>query len=148
MESFTAFIPINRCPLTCPWTPPIPSSLSCRSKYASFCFSFVLLYVLFYATLNINGDGSITSRFLLARTLWGLRITISQYPMYAVDFIKNKKVNYFSMAFISNICILMKEKCKNYNRRMHSKYKKNIFDWWILLFKCYEDLYFSIIKIV
>ena len=25
MESFTAFIPINRCPLTCPWTPPVPS---------------------------------------------------------------------------------------------------------------------------
>ena len=25
MESFTAFIPINRCPLPCPWTPPVPS---------------------------------------------------------------------------------------------------------------------------
>ena len=26
MESLTAFIPINRCPLTCPWTPPVPSN--------------------------------------------------------------------------------------------------------------------------
>ena len=27
MESFTAFIHINRCPLTCPWTPPVPSHI-------------------------------------------------------------------------------------------------------------------------
>ena len=29
MESFTSFIPINRCPLTCPWTPPVPNTFKC-----------------------------------------------------------------------------------------------------------------------
>ena len=32
MESFTAFIPINRCPLTCPWTPPVSSLYSLPSS--------------------------------------------------------------------------------------------------------------------
>jgi len=32
MESFTAFIPINRYPLTCPWTPPVPSLYSVESS--------------------------------------------------------------------------------------------------------------------
>ena len=39
MKSLTAFLPINRCPLPCPWTPPLPSlfcGFVCYQKLVQF----------------------------------------------------------------------------------------------------------------
>ena len=44
MESLTAFIPINRCPLTCPWTPPVPSIILLkvnRQEHTTFFRHFI-----------------------------------------------------------------------------------------------------------
>ena len=47
MESFTAFIPINRCPLTCPWTPPVPSVYLLFCKKWTLTFLWVQIIVFF-----------------------------------------------------------------------------------------------------
>ena len=53
-----AFIPINRCPLTCPWTPPVPS-LNMRF---TFKINYQLLDLLNEGEIKLNGT------FLLSLT--------------------------------------------------------------------------------
>ena len=48
MESFTAFIPINRCPLTCPWTPPVPSFIIIDAYCLKDNIALIGVYLLAY----------------------------------------------------------------------------------------------------
>ena len=56
MESFTACIPFNRCPLTCPWTPSLPNYFKLSPRFLGVSSIEIVFHLFLLCKLQLSGS--------------------------------------------------------------------------------------------